>query len=171
MEIPVTWGVLAGKCEFSPYARGIFTRFCLDRVLFWHGEHVLIVILLRGNDMKNAFHGKSKLLVSAVAALFATVAYTAFADDTVKPGGNTAATQGRAIDDVKAGGKTTDAQGRALDENGKIKAGKKTHKAQGREIDDVKAAGKTTDTQGRALDEVKSGGKTTDSQGREVQKK
>ena len=41
-EIPVTWGPLAGKCEFSHCARGIFTRFWLVRVLFWHGEHMLI---------------------------------------------------------------------------------------------------------------------------------
>ena len=64
--------------------------------------------------MKTAFHGKSKLLVSAVAALFATVAYTAFADDAVKPGGNTTATQGRSIDDVKAQAKRLVAESDAV---------------------------------------------------------
>ena len=52
--------------------------------------------------MKTAFNGKSKLLASAVAALFATVAYSAFAADSdVKTGNMTNKTQGRAIDDVK----------------------------------------------------------------------
>ena len=68
--------------------------------------------------MKTAFQGKSKLLVSAVAALFATVAYTAFAADSdVKTGGNTNKTQGRAIDDVKTGNMTNKTQGRAIDGN------------------------------------------------------
>ena len=56
-------------------------------------------------------------LVSAVAALFATVAYTAYAaDGDVKTGNMTNKTQGRAIDEVKAGGKKVDAQGRAIEE-------------------------------------------------------
>ena len=38
--------------------------------------------------MNNAFQGKSKLLVSAVAALFAVVTYTACADDAVKRAGH-----------------------------------------------------------------------------------
>ena len=81
--------------------------------------------------MNTAFNGRSKLLVSAVAALFATVAYTAFADDTVRSSDKTSAAQGRSIDDVKSGGKTTDAQGRALED---VKAGRKTTDSQGREL-------------------------------------
>ena len=140
--------------------------------------------------MKTAFNGKSKLLVSAVAALFATVAYTAYAADSdVKTGNMTNKTQGRAIDgavqtdpskaakkqgraidsEVKAGGMTNKTQGRAIEgavQTDPAKAAKK----QGRAIEDVKAGDKKVDTQGRAIDDVKAGGKTTDVQGRAVEK-
>ena len=52
--------------------------------------------------MKIAFHGKSKLLVTAVAALFAVVTCTAYADDAVKAGG-ASDKPGRAVDEGTVG--------------------------------------------------------------------
>lgn len=136
--------------------------------------------------MMNVFHGKSKLLVSAVAALFAVVTFSAVADDSVKAGGPSDKA-GRTIDDsVKAPGKSGK-MGRAVDDEAVTSQGmaKKPGRAvdedvvksgggkrQARAIDDVKAGGKTAAVQGRALDEprkVKKSKKTTSDASRAVQ--
>jgi hypothetical protein len=52
---------------------------------------------LRGKNVKTAF--RSRILVTAVAALLATVAYTAYgADSDVTTGGDTVDTLGRALE-------------------------------------------------------------------------
>ena len=121
-----------------------------------HG-HVLMVILSRGDIVNNAFQGKSKLLVSAVAALFAVVTYTAYADDAVKAGG-ASDKPGRTIDDgVKSKG-MSDKPGRAVDEGTVGSQGAATKPGRAVDQDVVKSnPSKAAKKQARAIDDVKAG--------------